>query len=54
MDAQFGADYGRALGYKKSPPVSVQKANVVSAIDLQKFWDGYVNLVNLPTPIKGS
>jgi hypothetical protein len=54
VDAQFGADYGRALGYKKSPPVSVQKANVVSAIDLQKFWDGYVNLVTLPTPIKGS
>lgn len=52
VDATFGADYGRALGYKKGAPVGTQKANVVFGVDQQKFWDGYVNLVTLPTPVK--
>lgn len=52
VDATFGADYGRALGYKKGAPVGTQKAQVVFGVDQQKFWDGYVNLVTLPTPVK--
>ena len=52
VDATFGADYGRALGYKKGAPVGTQKAKVVFGVDQQKFWDGYVNLVTLPTPVK--
>ncbi|MGB3126932.1 MAG: nucleoside hydrolase [Pseudomonas sp.] len=52
VDATFGADYGRALGYKKGAPVGTQKAKVVFGVDQKKFWDGYVNLVTLPTPVK--
>jgi len=25
---------------------------VVFGVDQKKFWDGYVNLVTLPTPVK--
>jgi len=52
VDATFGADYGRALGYKKGAPLGTQKAKVVFGVDQKKFWDGYVNLVTLPTPVK--
>ncbi|MGU9812532.1 nucleoside hydrolase [Pseudomonas sp. LF052] len=52
VDATFGADYGRALGYQKGAPVGTQKAKVVFGVDQQKFWDGYVGLVTLPTPVK--
>ncbi|MGY2291871.1 nucleoside hydrolase [Pseudomonas sp. SDO528_S397] len=51
VDATFGADYGRALGYSKVAPVGTQKAKVVFGVDQKKFWDGYVNLVTLPTPV---
>jgi hypothetical protein len=34
--------------------VGTQKAKVVFAIDQKQFWDDYVNLVTLPTPVKGS
>lgn len=51
VDATFGADYGRALGYKKGAPVGTQKAKVVFAVDQKQFWDGYVGLVTLPTPV---
>ncbi|TBU78426.1 nucleoside hydrolase [Phytopseudomonas daroniae] len=52
VDVQFGPNYGRALGYKKNAPVATQKAKVIFAIDQKKFWDDYVSLVTLPTPIK--
>jgi inosine-uridine nucleoside N-ribohydrolase len=52
VDTQFGPDYGRALGYKKNPPVGTQKAKVVFAIDQKAFWDDYVALVTLPAPVK--
>jgi len=52
VDATIGADYGRALGYKTGAPVGTQKDHVVFGVDQQTFWDGYVNLVTLPTPVK--
>jgi len=52
VDTHFGPDYGRALGYKKSPPVGTQKAKIVFAVDQKKFWNDYVSLVTLPTPVK--
>ncbi|MDQ3599456.1 MAG: nucleoside hydrolase, partial [Pseudomonadota bacterium] len=32
-------------------PVGTQKAKVVFAVDQKQFWDGYVGLVTLPTPV---
>lgn len=52
VDAHFGPDYGRSIGYKKGAPVGTQKAKVVYAVDQKKFWDAYVNLVTLPAPVK--
>ncbi|PHN60303.1 MULTISPECIES: nucleoside hydrolase [Pseudomonas syringae group] len=52
VDATFGPDYGRSLAYKKSAPVGTQKATVVFGINQKMFWDGYVSLVTLPTPVK--
>ncbi|AMB87694.1 nucleoside hydrolase [Pseudomonas agarici] len=52
VDTHFGPDYGRALGYKKGAPVGTQKAKVVFAVNQEKFWDGYVSLLTLPTPVK--
>ncbi|PHX45885.1 nucleoside hydrolase [Pseudomonas sp. NZIPFR-PS5] len=52
VDAHFGPDYGRSIGYKKGAPVGTLKAKVVYAVDQQKFWDAYVNLVTLPAPVK--
>jgi inosine-uridine nucleoside N-ribohydrolase len=52
VNAQFGPDYGRAMGYKKNPPLGTQKAKVVFAIDQKAFWDDYVALVTLPAPVK--
>lgn len=52
VDTLFGPDYGRALAYKKNPPVGTQKATVVFGVDQKQFWDGYVSLVTLPTPVK--
>ena len=52
VDAHFGPDYGRSMGYKKGAPVGTQKAKVVFAVDQPKFWDEYVKLVTLPAPVK--
>ncbi|KPA90713.1 nucleoside hydrolase [Pseudomonas asplenii] len=52
VDTHFGPDYGRALGYSKGAPVGTQKARVVFAVDQKKFWNDYVSLVTLPTPVK--
>jgi inosine-uridine nucleoside N-ribohydrolase len=52
IDTHFGPDYGRSLGYEKTPPMGTQKAKVVFGIDQQAFWDDYVKLVTLPAPIR--
>lgn len=52
VDAHYGPDYGRALGYKKGAPVGTQKAKVVFGVDQKTFWDEYVSLVTLPAPVK--
>jgi len=52
VDAHFGPDYGRSMGYKKGAPVGTQKAKVVYGVDQKQFWDEYVALVTLPVPVK--
>jgi inosine-uridine nucleoside N-ribohydrolase len=50
MDTSFGPDYGRSLGYAKNPPVGTQKAKVIFAIDLARFWTLYSDLLSRPIP----
>ncbi len=48
VDTVFGPDYGRALGYAKSPPLGTQKAKVVKSIDEDRFWQLYTDLLTRP------
>ncbi|GGZ81766.1 nucleoside hydrolase [Streptomyces subrutilus] len=51
VDADFGPDYGRSLGYRldefSAPrnPAGTRKATVVTGIDTARFWSLYVGLL---------
>ena len=48
VDAQFGPDYGRSLGYTRNPPVGTQPTTVIRRIDLDRFWEMYSDLLGRP------
>ncbi len=48
VDAQFGPDYGRSLGYAKNPPTGTQPATIIRRIDLDRFWTMYTDLLSRP------
>jgi len=48
VDAVFGPDYGRSLGYAKREPVGTQKVKVVFGMDLGRFWGMYTDLLTRP------
>ncbi|MFJ6694954.1 nucleoside hydrolase [Streptomyces sp. NPDC091272] len=51
VDANFGADYGRSLGYKldefdaPNNPRGTRKATIVLDVDAERFWDLYIGLL---------
>ncbi|MFI0976905.1 nucleoside hydrolase [Streptomyces sp. NPDC021093] len=51
VNADFGADYGRSLGYKlgefdaPNNPKGTRKAGIVLDVDAERFWDLYVGLL---------
>jgi inosine-uridine nucleoside N-ribohydrolase len=48
VDTVFGANYGRSVGHHKNPPVGSHPAKVVFAIDLDRFWTLYSDLLTRP------
>lgn len=48
VNADFGPDYGRSLGYLKNPPIGAQPATIVRRIDLNRFWELYTDLLSRP------
>jgi inosine-uridine nucleoside N-ribohydrolase len=48
VDTTFGPNYGRSLGHARNPPAGVRKAKVVFAIDLERFWALYADLLSRP------
>jgi inosine-uridine nucleoside N-ribohydrolase len=48
MDTTFGPNYGRSMGHAKNPPVGTRKAKVIFAIDLDRFWKLYADLLSRP------
>ena len=48
IDIAFGPNYGRSLGHAKNPPAGTRKAKVVFAIDLDRFWTLYADLLSRP------
>jgi inosine-uridine nucleoside N-ribohydrolase len=51
VDANHGPDYGRALGYRKNPPIGAQKIKVVFAIDQQRFWARFEDAMTRKVPV---
>ncbi|MCX5203154.1 nucleoside hydrolase [Streptomyces sp. NBC_00237] len=51
VDANFGADYGRSLGYHldefdaPNNPKGTRKAGIVLDVDAERFWDLYIRLL---------
>lgn len=45
VNAEYTADYGRSLSYKKQGPVGTQKARILFSIDEERFWDLMVDLL---------
>ncbi|MFF0740121.1 nucleoside hydrolase [Streptomyces sp. NPDC004111] len=51
VDADFGADYGRSLGYKldefdaPNNPKGTRKARIVLDVDAERFWNLYTGLL---------
>jgi inosine-uridine nucleoside N-ribohydrolase len=51
VDANFGADYGRSLGYgladfdAPNNPKGTRKAGIVLDVDPERFWDLYIGLL---------
>ncbi|MQA96485.1 MAG: hypothetical protein GEV11_18235 [Streptosporangiales bacterium] len=53
VDATFGPDYGRSLGYKPTRrradpddyPAGTHKVRILLDIDREAFWDLYVDLM---------
>ncbi|MCC8396647.1 nucleoside hydrolase [Paraburkholderia sp. MMS20-SJTR3] len=52
VDASFGANDGKATGYKSSPPAGLQKMTIVKRFDNPAFFDFYVDLLTRPVPVK--
>ncbi|OLL28778.1 nucleoside hydrolase [Burkholderia sp. SRS-W-2-2016] len=52
VDAGFGANDGKATGYKSSPPAGLQKMTIVKRFDNPAFFDFYVDLLTRPVPVK--
>ncbi|MFC5033133.1 nucleoside hydrolase [Streptomyces sp. DSM 41987] len=54
VDASFGPDYGRALGYgldefsAPANPVGTQRATLILDLDMRRFWDLYIGLLRRP------
>jgi inosine-uridine nucleoside N-ribohydrolase len=51
IDANHGPDYGRALGYRRNPPLGAQKIRVVFAIDQQRFWTRFEDYMSRKVPV---
>lgn len=49
MDAEYGLDYGRSLGYKREGPAGTQKAKILFTIDEERFWNLVTDLVQKPS-----
>ena len=45
VNAEYGLDYGRSLGYRGQGPAGTQKARILMAIDEQRFWSLMVDLL---------
>ncbi|WP_424216392.1 nucleoside hydrolase (plasmid) [Streptomyces sp. BI20] len=54
VDAVFGPDYGRAIGYRLDEfdaprnPAGTRRATVVTAVDPARFWPLYLDLLRRP------
>jgi inosine-uridine nucleoside N-ribohydrolase len=51
VDANHGPDYGRALGYRRNPPLGAQKIKVVFGIDQQRFWARFEDYMTRKVPV---
>jgi inosine-uridine nucleoside N-ribohydrolase len=45
VNADYGLDYGRSLGYHKQGPIGTQRARILLTIDEERFWDLMVDLL---------
>lgn len=45
VNADYGVDYGRSLGYRQPGPVGTQRARVLFSIDEARFWNLMVDLL---------
>lgn len=56
VDASFGKNAGRSVGYPEGPPTGLplQKVKVVKRFDNERFFEFYIDLLTRPVPIKPS
>jgi inosine-uridine nucleoside N-ribohydrolase len=53
VDVNWGASYGRTLGYRERPPANIlQKAKIVRRFDNERFFKLYVDLMTRPVPVR--
>jgi len=45
VNAEYGLDYGRSLGYRGQGPAGTKKARILMTIDEQRFWNLMVDLL---------
>lgn len=45
VNADYGLDYGRSLGYRKQGPVGTRRARILFSIDEERFWNLMVDLL---------
>jgi inosine-uridine nucleoside N-ribohydrolase len=46
VNADYGLDYGRSLGYRKQGPIGTQRARILFAIEEERFWNLMVDLLS--------